>query len=115
MQRSAAPTLALLAGLSFLIGASVAVGGESVVSYTVFAQGHDEPHGLLFLPSGDFVVAEQAGGTIAKVARIAPDGTTVVLLAGLKEPRDPVFDAAGDLYVAETKSGRILKLSGARW
>jgi len=68
MQRSAACTLALLAGLSFLVGAGVARAGESAVSYTVVAQGLDEPRGLLFLPSGDLVVAETKSGRILKLS-----------------------------------------------
>jgi DNA-binding beta-propeller fold protein YncE len=67
------------------------------------------PVGMVLARSGDLYVAQPKPG---KLSQIKPDGTTVVVLQGLRGPRDPVFDASGQLYVAETDSGRILKLSG---
>jgi sugar lactone lactonase YvrE len=70
---------------------------------TVHAEGLATPRGLLITPTGDMVVAEQGGGTIA---RIAADGK-VTRIGGFRQPHDVAMDARGNLYVADTGNQRI--------
>jgi len=55
MRRSGHCVLALFAGLSFFAGS--ALGDSSGVYFTVVAKDLHGPRGLLFLPSGDLLVA----------------------------------------------------------
>ena len=80
----------------------------SGMKYTVFATGLAGPRGLLFSPSGDLFVAEQSGGTIA---RITPDGGVSRFAKGLSAPHDLAFDASGYLYVADTGANRVARIS----
>jgi DNA-binding beta-propeller fold protein YncE len=78
--------------------------------YTVFAEGLERPRGLLFLPSGDLVVAEEGAGRIAKINR---DGRVSRLAGGLRGPHDIEADAKGNLYVAETGRDRVALITPA--
>ncbi len=80
----------------------------SGASYTVVATGLAGPRGLLFAPSGDLYVVEQASGDITK---IAPDGQRTRITKDLSNPHDLAMDAEGNLYVAETGASRILGLT----
>lgn len=72
--------------------------------YTVVAEGLERPRGLLFLPSGDLVVAEEGAGRIAKIDR---DGRVSRIIGGLRGPHDIEADAKGNLYIAETGRDRV--------
>jgi sugar lactone lactonase YvrE len=72
-------------------------------STTVHARGLSGPRGLLFAPGGDLLVAEQGGGT---VARISPDGK-IKRVGGFRQPHDVAIDAKGNLYVADAGNNRI--------
>jgi len=80
----------------------------SGMGYTVFATGLAGPRGLLFSPSGDLFVAEQYGGTIA---RISTDGRVGRFAKGFSAPHDLAFDASGYLYVADTGADRVARVS----
>lgn len=74
----------------------------------VVAEGLRGPRGLLFLPDGSLLVAEQDRGTIV---RIAQEGTVTRIASGLSRPHDIARDAAGALYVADTGNGRIARIT----
>ena len=78
------------------------------MGYTVFATGLAGPRGLLFSRSGDLFVAEQSGGSIA---RITPDGGVNLFAKGLSTPHDLAFDVSGYLYVADTGANRVARVS----
>ncbi len=78
------------------------------VIYTVAVEGLAGPRGLLFAPSGDLYVVEQASGEIAK---IAPDGRVTRIAKGFSNAHDIAMDAEGNLYVAETGAGRVARIS----
>ena len=78
------------------------------MGYTVFATGLAGPRGLLFSRSGDLFVAEQSGGSIA---RITPDGSVNRFAKGFSDPHDLAFDASGYLYVADTGANRVARVS----
>ena len=100
--------LTLLAGLSLLLDARAQQVEPKSVSYTVVAKDLHGPRGLLFLVSGDLLVAEQSSGSIAKVAR---DGRITRIASGLRSPHDIDVDPQGNLYVAETGSDRVALVS----
>jgi glucose/arabinose dehydrogenase len=81
---------------------------DSRMGYTVFATGLTGPRGLIFSPSGDLFVAEQYGGTIA---RISPDGRVSRFAKGFSAPHDLAFDASGNLYVADMGANRVARVS----
>lgn len=76
--------------------------------YTVFATGLAGPRGLIFHTSGELFVAEQSGGS---VARITPDGRVSRFAKGFSAPHDLAFDGSGYLYVAETGANRVARVS----
>ncbi len=105
----AGPVLAV-----FLLAALLAPGllfaapVKSPYQMEVVAEELRGPRGLLFLPDGSLLVAEQAGNTLA---RIAPDGTLTRIASGLSRPHDIARDAAGALYVADTGNGRVARIA----
>ena len=100
--------LALLAAPSLLHGAIAQPIDPKTVATTVFAKDLQGPRGLLFLASGDLLVAEQSGGSIARVAR---DGQVTRIASGLLSPHDLDVDPQGNVYVAETGSDRVALVS----
>lgn len=85
--------------------AATAQGGAT---YTVFASGLAGPRGLLFAPKGELYVAEQSGGT---VARVEPDGRVTRVAKGFSSPHDLALDPEGNLYVADSDADRIARVS----
>ncbi|MBI2072691.1 MAG: NHL repeat-containing protein [Gemmatimonadetes bacterium] len=106
--RLGAVTFRLLLALLLAPAALFAAPVKSLYPMEVVAEGLREPRGLLFLPDGSLLVAEQAGNTIA---RVAPEGTLTRIVAGLSWPHDIARDGAGALYVADTGKGRVALVS----
>lgn len=77
-------------------------------TYTVFANDLAGPRGLVFGPSGELYVAEQSGGS---VARIGGDGRVVRIAKGFSHPHDLAIDAQGNLYLADSGANRIARIS----
>jgi sugar lactone lactonase YvrE len=82
----------------------------STTAYTVFATGLDGPRGLLFGRTGELYVAEQNGGTIA---RVGPNGDVKRIASGFSSPHDMAIDGEGNLYVADSGNDRIARISPA--
>ena len=104
----AAATIRLLLVALFAPVALSAAPVKSPYPMEVVAEGLQEPRGLLFLPDGSLLVAEQARGTIV---RIAQEGTLTRIASGLSRPHDIARDAAGALYVADTGNGRVARIT----
>src|SRR5690349_16386041 len=77
-------------------------------SYTVVAEGLAGPRGLVFAPSGDLYIAEQSGGSVARLGR---DGRIVRIAKGFSHPHDLAIDAQGNLYLADSVANRIARIS----
>jgi glucose/arabinose dehydrogenase len=77
-------------------------------SYTVFATDLAGPRGLVFGRSGELYVAEQSGGSVAK---IGSDGRTARIAKGFSHPHDLAIDAQGYLYLADSGANRIARIS----
>jgi DNA-binding beta-propeller fold protein YncE len=77
-------------------------------AFRVLVSSLEQPRGLLFAPDGAMYVAEQRGGTVARIDR---DGKITRIAHGLKSPHDLARDAVGNLYVAETGADRIAKIT----
>jgi sugar lactone lactonase YvrE len=103
----AAVVLAALACVSFIACTPRDTQAQVPTPYRVFASQLDQPRGLLFAPDGSMYVAEQHGGT---VARIDAAGQVSRIARGLRSPHDLALDPAGNLYVAETGADRIAKI-----
>ncbi|GAB4176706.1 MAG: hypothetical protein Fur0039_19840 [Rhodocyclaceae bacterium] len=78
--------------------------------YTVAATGLAGPRGLVFGPSGELYVAEQSGGSIAKVT---PGGRVTRIAEGFSDPHDLAIDGKGNLYLAESGANRVARISPA--
>ncbi len=78
--------------------------------YSVFATGLDGPRGLLFGRAGELYVAEQNGGTVAKVGS---NGDVQRIASGFSSPHDLAIDGDGSLYVADSGNDRIARISPA--
>lgn len=98
----------LLVALAPCCEAGSEIRPDSGMGYTVFATGLTGPRGLMFSPSGDLFVAEQFGGTIA---RISPEGKVSRFAKGFSAPHDLAFDASGYLYVADTGANRVARIT----
>ncbi|RME44377.1 MAG: hypothetical protein D6791_13325, partial [Chloroflexi bacterium] len=81
-------------------------------TYTVYADGIPSADGLVFDQAGNLYVNSEVGAGNGKITRVAPDGSSTVLLSGLNRPDGITFDpATGHLYVSEeTNPGRILQV-----
>jgi streptogramin lyase len=101
-------TLRLLLAVLLLPAGLFAAPVKSPYPMGVVAEGLREPRGLLFLPDGSLLVAEQARGTIVQ---IAPGGTLTRIASGLSRPHGIARDAAGALYVADTGNGRVARIT----
>lgn len=77
-------------------------------SYSVVADGLAGPRGLVFGPSGELYIAEQSGGSVAKLGR---DGRVVRIAKGFSHPHDLAIDAQGNLYLADSGANRIARIS----
>lgn len=77
-------------------------------SYTVFANDLAGPRGLVFGRSGELYIAEQSGGSVAKIGR---DGRIVRIAKGFSHPHDLAIDAQGYLYLADSGADRIARIS----
>ena len=75
---------------------------------SVYAAGLAEPRGLVFLPSGDLLVAEEKSGSVSKINR---DGKVSRIAKNLKRPHDLALGSDGRIYVAEMDADRIAVLS----
>jgi len=81
---------------------------RQTASYSVAANGLDGPRGLVFGRSGELYIAEQSGGSVAKMGR---DGRVVRIARGFSHPHDLAIDAQGNLYLADSGANRIARIS----
>jgi serine/threonine protein kinase, bacterial len=109
--RITALIFASFAGLVWAVGGVAQTQSSSsatTAAYTVFASGLNGPRGLLFGPTGELYVAEQNGGTVAKVG---PNGDVQRIAKGFSSPHDLAIDREGNLYVADSDNDRIARIS----
>ena len=111
---------AIPVGLSLFVGLAVAVapsGAQEIsrppqpaptTSYVVVAEGLSGPRGLLFGPHGELYVAEQSGGS---VARLGSDGRVTRIAKGFSHPHDLAIDGQGNLYLADSGANRIARIA----
>src|SRR5512144_2961277 len=88
----------------------LAADAAGAAPYTVFASGIAGPRGLVFASSGDLFVAEQSGGSVARIDR---EGRVTRIARGFSHPHDLAFDAQGNLYVADSSANRVARIAPA--
>ncbi len=108
-------TLAIITGVSNIVGTGTAGGGTPAAGAIASATAIQLPYGLTFDPSGNMFLADQYGlsSRILKIsAPISSTSAVAVFGSGYGSKIEGLAtDVNGNLYVADKTLGKILKIS----